>query len=157
MFSTTRARLAIATSDCGRATSANINSGALIPSSASSLSILLASRPAAAHTELQSMSLSEATFQALPEGLGDPHSRVRWWCVQVFDHVADPRAMYALVPLLDDAVDRVRRNGVHALTCEKCKPGGTCEPTPETIAKINHLAANDPSAKVRAEAAMLAP
>ena len=104
-------------------------------------------------THLRSVILSGAAFDALVEGLADPHPRIRWWCIQVLDHVPDPRALAAIAPLLDDPVPRVRRNAAHALGCVICKPAWEGA-LPDGIAdKLARLASDDPSPKVRAEAA----
>lgn len=66
--------------------------------------------------ELKECALSDAAFSALSEGLSDANPRVRWWCIQIFDHTDDDRAMRAVAECLDDPVARVRRNAVHALT-----------------------------------------
>ena len=78
--------------------------------------------------------------------------RVRWWCIQLLDHVADERAIAAISPLLDDPVPRVRRNAAHALGCVACKPewNGTLDAA--TVAKLEHLAASDENARVRRDA-----
>lgn len=76
-------------------------------------------------TELNACELSDAAFSALSEGLSHANPRVRWWCIQIFDHADDDRAMRALAGCLDDPIARVRRNAVHALTCDKCKPAAS--------------------------------
>ena len=90
--------------------------------------------------------------QALREGLEDPNPQVRWWCIQVLDHVPDERAVPAIAATLDDPVPRVRRNAVHALGCTACKPTW-CGQLPTAIRQhLVDMADNDPNAKVRAEA-----
>ena len=64
-------------------------------------------------TELRWRVLPRQAMQALIDGLRDPHSQVRWRSVQLIDHLPDDRALDALVPLLEDAVPRVRRNATH--------------------------------------------
>ncbi len=103
-------------------------------------------------TELKDVRLSDAAFAALVEGLQDPHPRVRWWCIQLLDHVADERAIAAISPLLDDPVPRVRRNAAHALGCVACKPEWTGTLDAATVAKLEHLAASDENARVRRDA-----
>src|SRR5262245_27516610 len=103
-------------------------------------------------THLRSARLSEPAFAALVEGLRDPNPRVRWWCIQVLDHVPDPRALAAIAPLLDDPVPRVRRNAAHALGCVMCKPDWPGDLPDDVSSKLAHLASHDPNAKVRAEA-----
>jgi HEAT repeat protein len=104
-------------------------------------------------TEMRSVELPEDTYQAIVDGLRDPRPPVRFWCVQLLDHVPDERAVHAVVPLLDDPVDRVRRNAVHALGCIACKPDAEVDLPPSLLERIAHLAQTDPSRKVRGEAA----
>src|SRR5436189_6451148 len=80
----------------------------------------LAGGVTAAH--LRTAVLTEAAFAAVTEGLADPHPRVRWWCVQLLDHVPDARAVTAVADLLDDPVPRVRRHAAPALGCLAWKP-----------------------------------
>jgi hypothetical protein len=74
-------------------------------------------------TELRKVKVSEAAKQALIAGLKHRNSKVRWWCIQLMDHVADERY---LLPLLDaahtDSTPKNRRHAIHALTCQICKP-----------------------------------
>ena len=103
-------------------------------------------------TELRRARVSDSAFEALCEGLGDPNPQVRWWCIQVLDHVPDERAVPAIAAPLDDPVPRVRRNAAHALGCDACKPTW-CGELPTIIRqRLVDMAANDPNAKVRAEA-----
>jgi HEAT repeat protein len=102
--------------------------------------------------ELRRAQVSEQAFDALCEGLDDPNPKVRWWCIQLLDHVPDRRAITAIARLLTDPVPRVRRNAAHALGCVTCKPDW-CEDLPAQItADLEELATNDRNAKVRAEA-----
>ena len=102
---------------------------------------------------LRHLELSEPAFAALVGGLSHDHPQVRWWCIQMLDHCPDPRAVHAVVPLLDDPVPRVRRNAAHALGCLACKPGWSGELSGSTIDRLVELATQDQNAKVRAEAA----
>ena len=80
-------------------------------------------------THLRSVRLSDAAFDALVEGLADPNPRVRWWCIQVLDHVPDPRALAAVARLLDDPVPRVRRNAARRARVRRLQArlaGGAC-------------------------------
>jgi hypothetical protein len=103
-------------------------------------------------THLRTIQLDDPTCEALTEGLSDPNPRVRWWCVQVLDHVPDARATGALIAALDDQVPRVRRNAVHALGCGACKPGWSGALPLDVLEKVARMATADPSQKVRAEA-----
>src|SRR5262245_29910608 len=96
-------------------------------------------------TKLRAARLTDAAFDALVEGLRDPHPRVRWWCIQVLDHVPDPRALTAIAELLDDPVPRVRRNAAHALGCVVCKPEWEGVLPDGAAAKLARLASDDPN------------
>jgi hypothetical protein len=72
-------------------------------------------------TELRRVHLRDAAFGALVKGLEHSNPKVRWWCLQLFDHVGDERCVPHIVPLLEDPVPRVRRHALHALECEACK------------------------------------
>jgi HEAT repeat protein len=105
-------------------------------------------------THLRRVALTDAAMDAVIEGLADPNPRVRWWCIQVLDHVPDPRALDAIATMLADPIPRVRRIAAHALGCVACKrdsegvlPAGMTE-------ALTRLAENDPNAKVRNEAAL---
>jgi len=103
-------------------------------------------------TELRHVRADQPTLDALAEGVRDPDSRVRWWCVQLLDHLDDRRALAALVEALDDQVPRVRRNACHALGCLACKPSWDGVLPDAAHGKLRQLAAADPNLKVRAEA-----
>jgi HEAT repeat protein len=104
-------------------------------------------------TYLRTATLSDETFAAVVEGLSDRNPRVRWWCIQVLDHVPDIRAVAAIVSALDDPVARVRRNAAHALGCPACKPGWDRALPTAGLQRLLDLAEHDPSEKVRREAA----
>ena len=105
-------------------------------------------------TELRKLDrLDDEVFGALVEGLGDRNPKVRWWCVQLLDHVADERAVSAIAPLLDDPVARVRRNAAHALGCLVCKPTADPRLPDGILVRLAELAMLDPNPKVRNEAA----
>jgi HEAT repeat protein len=103
-------------------------------------------------TELRHVVPTEDAIQALIEGLSDSNPQIRWWCVQLLDHLPDERALDALVPILDDPVPRVRRNAAHALGCIACKPTWSGELPAEALVRLQARAASDPNQKVRAEA-----
>lgn len=74
-------------------------------------------------TELRTVKVSAEAKQALIAGLKHPNSKVRWWCIQLMDHIADE----SYVPLLieaayTDPTPKNRRHAIHATTCEVCKP-----------------------------------
>ena len=74
-------------------------------------------------TELRRIKVRPEAKAALIAGLKHPNSKVRWWCIQLMDHIADESY---LEPLLDaaqtDPTPKNRRHAIHALTCEQCKP-----------------------------------
>jgi hypothetical protein len=72
-------------------------------------------------TELRAVTLTPAVRAALIDGLRHDSSSVRWWCLQLIDHVADALLLEQVVPLLNDPVPRVRKMAEHALSCEVCK------------------------------------
>lgn len=105
-------------------------------------------------TELRAIErVPEDTLAALVAGLADPHPKIRYWCAQLLDHVADERALRAVVPLLDDPVDRVRRIAVHTLGCVACKPSADPELPPDLMERLVAISQTDRSPKVRREAA----
>ena len=103
-------------------------------------------------TELRRASPSRQTMQALIDGLRDQSPQVRWWCVQLIDHLPDDRALDALVPVLDDPVPRVRRNAAHALGCVACKPTWDGRLAAPVIEKLTEMSTSDANEKVRQEA-----
>jgi HEAT repeat protein len=105
-------------------------------------------------THLRTARLSGDGFAAVVDGLSDQNPRVRWWCIQVLDHVPDVRAVSAISSALDDPVARVRRNAAHALGCGACKPEWDRALPTLTLQRLRDLAATDPSEKVREEAAV---
>jgi HEAT repeat protein len=105
-------------------------------------------------THLRRARLTPAAFRAVIDGLADTNPRVRWWCVQVLDHVPDERAVLAVADLLSDPVPRVRRNAAHALGCVACKPGWPAGLPPHVTGQLMAMAADDPNPKVRNEAAL---
>jgi HEAT repeat protein len=104
-------------------------------------------------THLRGTQLTPGAFDAVVGGLADENPRIRWWCVQVLDHVPDPRAVEAIASLLVDPVPRVRRLAAHALGCVACKPEWSSDLPPHVTEKLIDLAAGDPNMKVRSEAA----
>lgn len=72
-------------------------------------------------TELRRVRLTDASRAALLGGLRHTNPKVRWWCLQLLDHVGDERCFEQIIPALDDPVPRVRKMAEHALECERCK------------------------------------
>jgi HEAT repeat protein len=103
-------------------------------------------------TQLRSATVTDAALRALADGVSDPNPRVRWWSIQLLDHLPDSRAVDAIVPALHDPVPRVRRNAAHALGCTDCKPGWDGSLPANAHAMLARLAVADPNAKVRRQA-----
>jgi hypothetical protein len=74
-------------------------------------------------TELRTIArLSPEARDAIVAGLGHWSPPVRWWCLQLIDHLADASLLEYVTPLLDDPIQRVRTQAEHTLTCAVCKP-----------------------------------
>lgn len=103
-------------------------------------------------TRLRQLQLSAPAYRAITTGVSHRNPRVRWWCLQVLDHVGESRAVAVVAGALTDPVPRVRRNAAHALGCLACKPADSA-PLPDTIVdSLSEVATSDPNPKVRAEA-----
>lgn len=72
--------------------------------------------------DLAKVSLRPEAKAALIQGLQHENAKVRWWCLQLMDHIPDESFIPYILPLLSDPVGKVRRHAVHALTCDICKP-----------------------------------
>jgi HEAT repeat protein len=103
-------------------------------------------------THLRTTRLTDTAFDAVVEGVGDPNPRVRWWCLQVLDHVPDPRAIGHIAGALADPVPRVRRNAVHALGCVACKPDWDGTLPIGVIGLLMEMSTTDVNDKARREA-----
>jgi HEAT repeat protein len=74
-------------------------------------------------TELRHVKVSAAARQALIAGLKHPNSKVRWWCIQLMDHIADDSYVPSLLEVAQtDPTPKNRRHAIHAIVCEVCKP-----------------------------------
>ncbi len=104
-------------------------------------------------TELRRVTLTPGTKAALVRGLKHPNSKIRWWCIQLMDHLADETD---LAPLLDaaynDPTPKNRRHAIHALACEKCKPD-RCRLKIDIRDDLRRIIATDPDPSVRQTAA----
>lgn len=92
--------------------------------------------------------LPDEKIEALIGGLSHRSPVVRRCCLELLDQHPDPRALPHIVGALDDPVPRVRWHAVHALECETCK-GGESLLTDEIVRRLQRVAREDPSAKVR--------
>ena len=103
--------------------------------------------------DLARVTLKPDARNALINGLSHDNAKVRWWCLQLMDHLADESFIPAILPLLDDPVAKVRKHAVHALTCDICKPDKCGLELSESVRlRIEAIARMDPDARVRAEA-----
>ena len=74
-------------------------------------------------TELRHVKVTDEAKQALIAGLKYPNSKVRWWCIQLMDHIADESYVPPLMEAAHtDPTPKNRRHAIHAATCEVCKP-----------------------------------
>ncbi len=74
-------------------------------------------------TELRRVKVTDEAKQALIAGLKRPNSKVRWWCIQLMDHIADESYVPHLMEAAhNDPTPKNRRHAIHAATCEVCKP-----------------------------------
>src|SRR2546421_6433177 len=124
----------------------------------------------------------ERLVPALVAGLRSSEWRVRRSCCRLLDDLDfTPESLAALQRALDDPDPRVRRSGLHTLSCQHCKPGGCAlevQPLFERMARdpsrrvrevvvnslgwqrhgswaerlVEHAAVNDPSQKLRENA-----
>ena len=87
-----------------------------------------------------------AGLDAVVEGLADPNPAVRRGCAAFMDHHADDRCVPRLFELVNDPVPSVRREAVHALACQRCKPMPLAV---DALPLLAERALNDPSKRVR--------
>ncbi len=74
-------------------------------------------------TELRHVVVNDESKRALIRGLKHPNSKVRWWCIQLMDHIADESYVTSLMEAAHtDPTPKNRRHAIHAATCEVCKP-----------------------------------
>lgn len=103
--------------------------------------------------DLARVTLRPEARAALIQGLQHPNAKVRWWCLQLMDHLADESFIPHILPLLDDPVGKVRRHAVHALTCDVCKPDRCGLALSEQVRdRIAQVAVSDADVRVRKEA-----
>ncbi|MBM4385229.1 MAG: HEAT repeat domain-containing protein [Deltaproteobacteria bacterium] len=72
--------------------------------------------------DLRRVRVCDEAKAALIAGLEHPNAKVRWWCLQLMDHLADESYLEPILRKLSDPVAKVRRHAIHALTCAPCKP-----------------------------------
>lgn len=100
-------------------------------------------------TELRKVVVTEAAKAALIKGLKHRNSKVRWWCIQLMDHVADETYLRLLLESArTDPTPKNRRHAIHALTCEICKPDH-CALDIDLRAELADIGASDNDDSVR--------
>jgi hypothetical protein len=72
-------------------------------------------------TGVRRVRLTDEARAALIVGSDHANPKVRWWCLQLMDHVGDEPCFEHILRALDDPVPRVRVMALHALECERCK------------------------------------
>lgn len=103
--------------------------------------------------DLAKVVLDAEPKNALIEGLTHENAKVRWWCLQLMDHVADESFIPYIIPLLHDPVGKVRKHAVHALTCDICKPDRCgLALSLDVKEQIERVSVKDPDKRVRDEA-----
>ena len=88
---------------------------------------------------------------ALISGLDHPNAKVRWWCLQLMDHLANESYLEPILTKLSDPVAKVRRHAIHALSCGVCKPNRQPLAVRIEAALLQGLE-TDPDHRVREEA-----
>ena len=86
---------------------------------------------------------------AVARGLIDPRPHIRKACARWGDHHGTDGFVPHLLAALDDPVAGVRREAVHALACQRCKPVPL---TVDLTARLREIAVGDPSTRVRYQA-----
>src|SRR2546421_336271 len=88
----------------------------------------------------------ERLVPALVAGLRSSEWRVRRSCCRLLDDLDfTPESLAALQRALDDPDPRVRRSGLHTLSCQHCKPSGCALEVQPLFERM----ARDPSRRVR--------
>lgn len=104
-------------------------------------------------SDLRNVTLHPEAKEALVGGLKHPNAKVRWWCLQLIDHLADESLIPYILPLLNDPIGKVRKHAVYALTCDVCKPDGCgLELSDEIRERLERLAIHDVDTRVQNEA-----
>jgi len=88
---------------------------------------------------------------ALIAGLEHPNAKVRWWCLQLMDHLAVESDLEPILSRLSDPVAKVRRHAIHALSCAVCKPDRRALAV-EIKGVLRGARETDPDPRVREEA-----
>ena len=101
--------------------------------------------------DLRRVKVSPDAKAALIAGLDHQNAKVRWWCLQLMDHLADESYLEPILSKLSDPVAKVRRHAVHALSCAVCKPNRQALAI-DIEEALRRTLETDPDVKVREEA-----
>ena len=101
--------------------------------------------------DLRTTTVSPEAKAALITGLEHPNAKVRWWCLQLVDHLADESYVAPILSKLSDPVAKVRRHAIHALSCAACKRDRR-HLEAQIEEALQRVVETDPDEKVRAEA-----
>ena len=101
--------------------------------------------------DLRRVKVSPDAKAALISGLDHRNAKVRWWCLQLMDHLADESYLEPILSKLSDPVGKVRRHAVHALSCAVCKPNRQALAI-DIQEALRRTLDTDPDARVREEA-----
>jgi HEAT repeat protein len=101
--------------------------------------------------DLRRVQVSPHAKAALIAGLEHSNAKVRWWCLQLMDHLADESYLEPMLAKLADPVAKVRRHAVHALSCAVCKPNRQALAI-DIEGALRRTVEADPDIKVREEA-----
>jgi HEAT repeat protein len=93
-----------------------------------------------------------ATLSAMKQAFNHGDWRVRRECVGYMDHHADETCVRGLIKALQDPNQKVRRNAIHSLSCDRCKPSPIAS---DVIPFIIGVIENDRSIRVRRSALSL--
>lgn len=101
--------------------------------------------------DLRRVRVSPEAKAALISGLDHPNAKVRWWCLQLMDHLADESYLEPVLSKLNDPVAKVRRHAIHALSCGACKPDRQVL-TVQIESALRAALSTDPDQRVQEEA-----
>jgi HEAT repeat protein len=90
-----------------------------------------------------------ATLSAMKQAFTHGDWRVRRECAAYMDHFADNTCVAVLLRALKDPNQKVRRNAIHSLSCDRCKPAPLIS---DVIPQIMDVVENDRSPRVRRSA-----
>jgi HEAT repeat protein len=102
-------------------------------------------------SDLRRVKVSRDAKAALIAGLSHQNAKIRWWCLQLIDHLADASYLEPILSKLSDPVAKVRRHAVHALSCAACKPNRQALAI-DIEESLRRILETDPDVKVREEA-----